>query len=86
MITLTPDDARLALTLPALSVAGSGERADGVAVAQQAGVAALGTVVVVLEKKAGGDRLLSNGSFVFLCLQKCQAKRDENMLRLQVSA
>ena len=35
-VTLAPDDARLALALAALPVAGPGEGADGVAVAQQA--------------------------------------------------
>lgn len=48
-VTLAPDDSGFTLTLAALSVTHSGERAHWVAVAQQAGVAALRTVVVVLE-------------------------------------
>lgn len=48
MVTLAPDDAGFTLALAALSVARSGKGADRVAVAQQAGVAAFGEVVVVL--------------------------------------
>lgn len=48
MVTLAPDDAGFTLALAALSVARSGKGADRVAVAQQAGVAVFGEVVVVL--------------------------------------
>lgn len=48
-VTLASDDTGFTLTLAALSVAGSGERADRVAVAQQAGITAFRAVVVVLE-------------------------------------
>lgn len=48
-VTLTSDDTWFTLTLATLSVTSSGERANGVAVAQQAGVATFRVVVVVLE-------------------------------------
>ena len=48
-VTLASDDTGLALALAALPIARSGERADGVAVTQQARLTALGPVVVVLE-------------------------------------
>lgn len=48
-VALASDHAGLTLTLAAVPVARSGEGADRVAVTQQAGVAAFGTVVVVLE-------------------------------------
>lgn len=51
-VTLASDDAGLTLTLAALSIARPGERADRVAVTQQARIAALGTVVVVLETRS----------------------------------
>lgn len=52
-VTLASDHTGLTLTLAALSVTRSGEGADRVAVAQQAGVAAFRTVVVVLETGLG---------------------------------
>lgn len=52
-VTLASDHAGLTLTLAALSVARSGEGANRVAVAQQAGVAALGAVMVVLVTGSG---------------------------------
>lgn len=52
-VTLASDHAGLALTLAALSVARSGEGANRVAVTQQAGVTALGTVMVVLVTGSG---------------------------------
>ena len=50
-ITLTSDDASFTLTLAGFSVTSSGERADRVAVTQQAGVTAFKPVVVVLETR-----------------------------------
>lgn len=47
-VALAPDDAGFTLTLAALPLARPGEGAHRVAVAQQAGVAALRPVVVVL--------------------------------------
>lgn len=52
-VTLASDHARLTLTLAALSVTRSGEGANRVAVTQQAGVAALGAVMVVLVTGSG---------------------------------
>lgn len=51
-VALASDHARFALALAVVPVASPGEGAQRVAVAQQAAVAALGTVVVVLEANA----------------------------------
>lgn len=48
-VALASDHAGLTRTLAAVQITCSGEGADRVAVTQQAGVAAFGTVVVVLE-------------------------------------
>lgn len=58
-VALASDHAGLALALAAVPVAGSGEGAERVAVAQQAAAAALGAVVVVLD--ANGEEELVMG-------------------------
>lgn len=52
-VALAADHAGFTLTLAAFAIARSGEGADGVTVTEQAGVAALWAIVVVLKKKRG---------------------------------
>lgn len=60
-VALAPDHAGLALALAAVAVTRSGEGAERVTVAQQAAVAALGMVVVVLD--TSGEEGLVGGSW-----------------------
>lgn len=50
-VALAADHAGFTLTLAAFAIARSGEGADGVTVTEQAGVAVLGAIVVVLKKR-----------------------------------
>lgn len=59
-VALAPDHAGLALALAAVPVTRSGEGAERVAITQQTALAALRTVVVVLETNA--EEELSDGS------------------------
>lgn len=66
-VALPSDHTGLALALAAVPVTRPGEGAQRVAVTQQAAIAALGTVVVVLETNAGVRLTTGNlWSFFFL--------------------